>query len=250
MRPARASVTRRKAGLMSRLRSLRTAAALAAAALALPLLTVTSSAAGAAGQARSSAWGGGLPAHIFAPYFEAYHGDSPAALVRQSGAKYLTMAFIQTPKQGLVHHRLERRHVHPDRLVDLRRRHRHDPGGRRRRHPVLRRLRGRPRRHRDRRQLHPASPTIAAAYEKVITTYNVTRLDLDTEDNSLTNTAGIDRRNKAIKLVEDWAARRHRRGAVRLHAADQRRPGSTRPAAWPCCATRSRTTPGSTSSTS
>jgi chitinase len=39
----------------------------------------------------------------------------------------------------------------------------------------------------------------------VITTYNVTRLDLDTEDNSLTNSAGIDRRNKAIKMVEDWA---------------------------------------------
>ena len=48
--------------------------------------------------------------------------------------------------------------------------------------------------------------SIAAAYESVITTYNVTRLDLDTEDNSLTNTAGIDRRNKAIKMVEDWAA--------------------------------------------
>ena len=54
-------------------------------------------------------------------------------------------------------------------------------------------------------------PKIAAAYEKVITTYNVTRLDLDTEDNSLTNTAGINRRNKAITLVEQWAARCHRR---------------------------------------
>ena len=48
--------------------------------------------------------------------------------------------------------------------------------------------------------------SIPAAYESVITTYNVTRLDLDTEDNSLTNNAGIDRRNKAIKMVEDWAA--------------------------------------------
>ncbi|GAA2059906.1 hypothetical protein GCM10009839_83040 [Catenulispora yoronensis] len=48
--------------------------------------------------------------------------------------------------------------------------------------------------------------SIAAAYENVITTYDVTRIDLDTEDNSLTNTAGIDRRNKAIKMVEDWAA--------------------------------------------
>ena len=56
---------------MFRLRSLRTAAAFAAAALALPLLTVAGPAA-AAPQARSPAWGGGLPAHVFAPYFEAY----------------------------------------------------------------------------------------------------------------------------------------------------------------------------------
>jgi hypothetical protein len=47
---------------------------------------------------------------------------------------------------------------------------------------------------------------IAAAYENVITTYNVTRLDLDTEEDSLNNYAGIDRRNKAIAMVEHWAA--------------------------------------------
>ena len=48
--------------------------------------------------------------------------------------------------------------------------------------------------------------SIAAAYENVVTTYNVSRIDLDIEDNSLTNTAGIDRRNKAVKMVQDWAA--------------------------------------------
>ena len=47
---------------------------------------------------------------------------------------------------------------------------------------------------------------VTAQFENVVTTYNVTRIDLDVEDNSLTNSAGIDRRNKAIKLVEDWAA--------------------------------------------
>src|SRR5205814_4578012 len=47
---------------------------------------------------------------------------------------------------------------------------------------------------------------IAAAYESVITTYNVTRLDMDIEGRSLTRTDGIDRRNKAIKLLQDWAA--------------------------------------------
>ena len=47
---------------------------------------------------------------------------------------------------------------------------------------------------------------IAAAYEQVVTTYGVTRLDMDIEGRSLTNTAGIDRRNKAIKMLQDWAA--------------------------------------------
>ena len=47
---------------------------------------------------------------------------------------------------------------------------------------------------------------LAAAYESVITTYNVTRLDMDVESNSLNNTAGIDRRNKALAQVEAWAA--------------------------------------------
>jgi hypothetical protein len=51
--------------------------------------------------------------------------------------------------------------------------------------------------------------TIAADYESVLTTYHLTRLDMDVEASSLTNTAGIARRNQAIKLVEQWAARRH-----------------------------------------
>jgi hypothetical protein len=47
---------------------------------------------------------------------------------------------------------------------------------------------------------------IASAYESMITTYDVTRLDMDIEGRSLTRTDGIDRRNKAIKIVERWAA--------------------------------------------
>jgi hypothetical protein len=40
----------------------------------------------------------------------------------------------------------------------------------------------------------------------VVTTLGVTRLDMDVESNSLNNTAGIDRRNKALALTEAWAA--------------------------------------------
>ena len=48
--------------------------------------------------------------------------------------------------------------------------------------------------------------SIAADYEQVITTLGVTRLDMDVESSSLNNTAGIDRRNQAIALTEQWAA--------------------------------------------
>ena len=48
--------------------------------------------------------------------------------------------------------------------------------------------------------------SIATAYEALITKYDVSRLDMDIEGRSLTKPDGIDRRNKAIKLVEDWAA--------------------------------------------
>ncbi len=195
---------------MSRLRSLRTAAALAAAALALPLLTVTSSAAGAAGQARSSAWGGGLPGHIFAPYFEAYLTGSPAALSAESGAKYLTLAFIQTPKKGscTIDWNGDKStpiswSVYGSDIAAIR-----AAGG-----DVIPSFGGYSADHGGTEIADSCRsvPKIAAAYEKVITTYHVTRLDLDTEDNSLTNKAGISRRNAAIHLVEQWAARCHRR---------------------------------------
>jgi hypothetical protein len=38
----------------------------------------------------------------------------------------------------------------------------------------------------------------------------VTRLDMDIEDISLDNTAAIDRRNQAIRLVQRWAGKQHR----------------------------------------
>jgi len=53
-------------------------------------------------------------------------------------------------------------------------------------------------------------PAIAAVYESLITTYHVARIDLDVEGNSVSNTAGINRRNEAIAMVEAWAAAHHR----------------------------------------
>lgn len=52
-----------------------------------------------------------------------------------------------------------------------------------------------------------STPSAAATQiESVITTFNVSHLDFDIESNSLTNSAGIDRRDKALVQVRSWAA--------------------------------------------
>ncbi|KIE26750.1 chitinase [Streptomyces sp. MUSC 125] len=146
-----------------------------------------------------------LPTHVFAPYFEAYNGDSPAALAQASGAKYLTMAFLQTDKKGsCTPYWNGDRSTPVDNSVfgadfsTIRSR-----GG-----DVIPSLGGYAADHSGTEIADSCTnvDSIAAAYEKIITTYDVSRLDMDVEDNSLTDTAGIDRRNQAIKKVQDWAA--------------------------------------------
>ncbi|MFJ9516930.1 glycosyl hydrolase family 18 protein [Kitasatospora sp. NPDC101801] len=146
-----------------------------------------------------------LPTRIFAPYFEAWTGASPAALAAQSGAKNLTLAFLQTASKGSCTPLWNGDASMPVSsatfgadIATIR-----ANGG-----DVIPSFGG-----------YTADNTgteladsctdvnqIAAAFEKVITTYEISRIDLDIEDNSLTNSGGIDRRNKAIKLVQDWAA--------------------------------------------
>ncbi|WP_330294541.1 glycosyl hydrolase family 18 protein [Streptomyces sp. NBC_00503] len=146
-----------------------------------------------------------LPAHVFAPYFEAYSSDSPADLAQKSGAKYLTMAFVQAEAKGSCTPYWNGSTSQPISasvfgadFTTIRSRggdvipsfggYAADNGG---------------------TEIADSCTnvdSIAAAYEKVITTYDMTRLDMDIEDNSLTNKAGIDRRNQAIKKVQDWAA--------------------------------------------
>ena len=41
-----------------------------------------------------------LPGHVFAPYFETYNGDSLSGLSKASGARFLTLAFLQTDTPG------------------------------------------------------------------------------------------------------------------------------------------------------
>ncbi|HKB30128.1 MAG TPA: chitinase [Streptosporangiaceae bacterium] len=150
-----------------------------------------------------------LPEHVFAPYFEAYTTDSPAALAQQSGARFLTLAFIQAPAAGSCAIDWNGDPATPigaaiygSDIAAIR-----AAGG-----DVVPSFGGYSADHGGTEIADSCTSValIAAAYENVITTYNLTRLDLDTEDNSLTNNAGVDRRNKAIKMVQDWAATRHR----------------------------------------
>jgi hypothetical protein len=190
---------------------LRRSAAVAAAVAALTAGTTASSVAEPAQSAEParSASHRTMPAHVFAPYFQSYRPGDPAALAQESGARYLTMAFVQTEEPGSceplwnglpetpISHS-----VYGKEIAKLKSR-----GG-----DVSVSFGG-----------GAASglgtdiadscadiSRIAAAYEKVITTYGVTRIDLDVEGTSLNNAAGVDRRNKAISLVKRWAHRNHR----------------------------------------
>ncbi|MFC3982599.1 glycosyl hydrolase family 18 protein [Streptosporangium jomthongense] len=147
----------------------------------------------------------GLPERVFAPYFEAWTGEDPATLSQQSGAKHLTMAFLQAATKGSCTAYWNGDTSMPiststfgASINKIR-----AAGG-----DVIPSFGG-----------YTADNTgteiadsctnvnsIAAVFQNVINTYGVTRIDLDIEDNSLTNSAGIDRRNKAIKQVQDWAA--------------------------------------------
>jgi glycosyl hydrolase family 18 (putative chitinase)/carbohydrate binding protein with CBM5/12 domain len=182
---------------MRRARSLRTLVTAAVTAVATAGLVA---AGGGTAQAATP-----LPDHVFAPYFESWTGQSPAAQAAASGAKNLTMAFLQTPTKGscTVYWNGATSTPVADSVfgsdIDTIR----AAGG-----DVIPSFGGYSA---DTAGTEIADSCtnvdqIAAAYEKVVTTYDVTRLDMDVEVDSLNRTAAIDRRNKAIKKVEDWAA--------------------------------------------
>jgi chitinase len=172
-------------------------------------IAIAATAAPATPAAAASDAGSRLPPHLFTPYFEAYTTDSPWQLSHESGAKYLTLAFLQTPAPGSCTITWNGDPATPVAWstygADIARIR--AAGG-----DVIPSFGGYSADH-DGTEIADSCtsvPAIAVAYEHVIATYNVTRLDLDTEDNSLTNNAGIDRRNRAIAMVEDWAAHVHR----------------------------------------
>lgn len=186
---------------LTRLRAAATAAVFAAASAGLVVA--------AAGSASAATVNTPLPAHVFAPYWEAYSGDNPLTISQESGSKYLTAAFLQTASAGSCTAYWNGDSSQPisastfgSSFASIQ-----ANGGN-----VIPSFGGYTADH-DGTDIADSCTnvnSIAAVYESVITTYNVSRIDLDIEDNSLTNTAGITRRNEAVAQVEAWAAANNR----------------------------------------
>jgi hypothetical protein len=169
--------------------------------------------AGAAAAAPASAahFPAALPQHVFAPYFEAWD-TSNGTLAQQSqasGAKYLTLAFLQTDQPGSCTAYWNGSTATPISATaagsfgaDIAAIQ--AAGGN-----VIPSFGG-----------YTADTTsteladsctdvhaIAQVYESLVTTYHVPRIDLDIEATSLSDTAGVIRRNQAIAETQAWAAR-------------------------------------------
>jgi hypothetical protein len=151
-----------------------------------------------------------LPYQVFAPYYEMYDTSTDlAALSQQSGSKYLTLAFLETAAPGSCTAYWDGDTTEPIAASsygsDIAAIQAH--GGN-----VIPSFGGytADTTTTDIADSCTSVPAIAAVYESLITTYNVPRIDLDVEADSLTNTAGINRRNEAIAMTEAWAAAHHR----------------------------------------
>jgi Glycosyl hydrolases family 18 len=182
------------------------AALAASATLAAAIGLVTTGAGAASASARAVP----LPAHVFAPYFEAYNGDNPATLAQESGAKYLSFAFLETASAGSCTAYWNGDTTEPvapatfgSEIAQLQ-----AAGGN-----AIPSFGGytADTTSTDIADSCTSVPAIAKVYENVITTYHVPRIDLDIEADSLTNAAGINRRNEAVAQVERWAAARGQR---------------------------------------
>ena len=182
--------------------------ALAAGATALLTLGVTGTGASASTGHDSSSRP--LPYQVFAPYYEMYDTSTDlAALSQQSGARYLSLAFLETAASGSCTAYWDGDTTEPiaassygSDIADIQ-----AHGGN-----VIPSFGGytADTTNTDIADSCTSVPAIAAVYESLITTYNVPRIDLDVEADSLTNTAGINRRNEAIAMTEAWAAAHHR----------------------------------------
>ena len=152
-----------------------------------------------------------LPRQVFAPYFETYDtAAGPAALAQQSGNRFLSLAFLETAQPGSCTAYWNGDTSEPiaassfgsdiaaiqaagGNMIPTFGGYTADTTG---------------------TELADSCTNVSAiaqVYESLITTYHVPRIDLDIEGDSVSNTAGINRRNEAIAETEAWAAAHHQR---------------------------------------
>jgi len=150
-----------------------------------------------------------IPAHVYAPYFETWTSDGIKATSDASGVEYFTLAFLETTSKRsctLAWNGVKTQTVAAGRyltdIANLR-----AAGG-----DIIPSLGGWSADQGGTEIGDSCSDvsSIAAAYEQLVTTYDVTRIDMDIEGRSLTKPAGIDRRNKAIAMLQTWAAQHGR----------------------------------------
>jgi hypothetical protein len=151
-----------------------------------------------------SASGASLPAHLYAPYFETWTNDRISTIADQSGARFFTLAFIQTPRAGSCVPTWNSDPSQPvsggryvDDVAKLR-----AMGG-----DVVPSFGGYTADHLGLELADSCRDVgkIVSGYKAVIQTLGVKRLDMDIEDRSLRNQAGIQRRSEAIAMLEQWA---------------------------------------------
>jgi hypothetical protein len=189
-------------------------AALAAGTVAVVTIGLTAGGALAStGRGHHWGWphGKALPHQVFAPYFETYDSSTDlAATAQASGAHYVSLAFLETATAGSCTAYWNGDTSQPiagtsfgSDIAAIQR-----AGGN-----VIPSFGGytADTTNTDIADSCTSVPAIAQVYESLITTYNITRIDLDVEGDSITNAAGINRRNEAIAMVEAWAAAHHRR---------------------------------------
>jgi hypothetical protein len=146
-----------------------------------------------------------LPTHVYAPYYETYLAPNTASISdtsQQSGAKYFTLAFLQSTGKNSCSldwngNSAQPLNYYASDIATLR-----AAGG-----DVIPSFGGYSADHGGTEIADSCTNVsqIAADYEQVIQTLGVTRLDMDVESSSLNNTAGINRRNQAIAMTEQWA---------------------------------------------
>ena len=185
---------------------------LAIGATAVAALLAGAPAAASAAPSHQSSWPRPLPSRLYAPYYESYLAPSTpgiAATAKASGAKFMTIAFLQSKgtkscaadwngaaSQPLTYYNGD--------IASLR-----TLGGN-----VVPSFGGYSAdtfgSHDHGTEIADSCTSvqqIAAVYEQVVRALQVTRLDMDVESDAETYAAGINRRDEAIAIAQQWAER-------------------------------------------